>query len=293
MKVISIINYKGGVGKTTITSNLASGLVDRGYKVLAIDLDPQSNLTFSFLQLDKFKNNYEENKTIRNWFRDMEVANLNQLIVDSNDIENKKLNLICSHIGLIDTDFNLVSKIYPTKNWGYKEKYIKTHDILKNGIRQLKGYDIVLLDCPPNFNMITRNALVASDYYLVPIKLDYLSTLGIKELKHHIEQLMLDYNSKNNKKNEHINPELLGLVCNMTSKKGDKLINAEEMYKRKMEMSKYPLFKTMLRENKTLYSDALSDGISAIDKKVSGATHMEVKQELNDLVDEFIERIEL
>lgn len=53
MKVVSIINYKGGVGKTTITSNLAAGLSQKGYKVLAIDLDPQSNLTFSFLGIDE------------------------------------------------------------------------------------------------------------------------------------------------------------------------------------------------------------------------------------------------
>ena len=55
MKVVSIINYKGGVGKTTITSNIAAGLANKGYKVLAIDLDPQSNLTFSFLDIDDWK----------------------------------------------------------------------------------------------------------------------------------------------------------------------------------------------------------------------------------------------
>ena len=56
MKVVSIINYKGGVGKTTITSNLAAGLATKGYKVLAIDLDPQSNLTLSFMQIEDCEN---------------------------------------------------------------------------------------------------------------------------------------------------------------------------------------------------------------------------------------------
>ena len=70
MKVVSIINYKGGVGKTTITSNLAAGLATKGYKVLAIDLDPQSNLTFSFVGIDDWKEKYSEKKTIRNWFKE-------------------------------------------------------------------------------------------------------------------------------------------------------------------------------------------------------------------------------
>ena len=62
MKVVSIINYKGGVGKTTITSNLAAGLATKGYKVLAIDLDPQSNLTLSFMKIEDWKKIMQKRK---------------------------------------------------------------------------------------------------------------------------------------------------------------------------------------------------------------------------------------
>lgn len=68
MKVVSIINYKGGVGKTTITANLASEMACRGKRVLVIDLDPQTNLTFSYMKVEEWSNTYEKEKTIKYWF---------------------------------------------------------------------------------------------------------------------------------------------------------------------------------------------------------------------------------
>jgi chromosome partitioning protein len=73
MHIVSVINYKGGVGKTTLTANLASELAYRGNKVLMIDLDAQASLTFSFITPDDWKNNYAENKTIKNWFDSFEA----------------------------------------------------------------------------------------------------------------------------------------------------------------------------------------------------------------------------
>ncbi len=67
MKTISVINYKGGVGKTTITANLAAEMAFRGKKILAIDLDPQASLTFSFFSVDEWRTKFEGSKTIKNW----------------------------------------------------------------------------------------------------------------------------------------------------------------------------------------------------------------------------------
>ena len=68
MKTVSVINYKGGVGKTTVAANIAAELGWRGEKVLLIDLDPQASLTFSFLNVDVWEQNYAKDMTIRSWY---------------------------------------------------------------------------------------------------------------------------------------------------------------------------------------------------------------------------------
>ena len=296
MKVVSIINYKGGVGKTTITSNLAAGLATKGYKVLAIDLDPQSNLTLSFIQIKNFEKNYAEKKTIRNWFKeDTKTKKFKDLIAKPEKLNNENLNLICSHIGLINTDIELATRMNGATNKSQKLNYINTHNILKKGLQEIEkeNYDIVLIDCPPSFNIVTRNALVASDYYMVPIKLDYLSTLGLDELNAHIEELRRDYNSNIEDKDEYMKSKLIGVVCNMVSKKLDGVISEEDTYIKKVRSSNYMMFRSMLRENKTIHASSPKDGIPAILKKVNGITHKYVKQELEELVDEFIEKVGL
>lgn len=296
MKVVSIINYKGGVGKTTITSNLAAGLATKGYKVLAIDLDPQSNLTLSFIQIKNFEKNYAEKKTIRNWFKeDTKTKKFKNLIVKPEKLDNENLNLICSHIGLINTDIELATRMNGATNESQKSNYINTHSILKKGLQEIEkeNYDIVLIDCPPSFNIVTRNALVASDYYMVPIKLDYLSTLGLEELKKHIDGLRQDYNSNIENKDEYMRPQLIGVVCNMVSKKLNSVITEEEKYIEKVKKSNCMMFRSMLRENKTIHASSPKEGIPAILKKVNGITHKYVKQELEELVDEFIEKVGL
>lgn len=296
MKVVSIINYKGGVGKTTITSNLAAGLATKGYKVLAIDLDPQSNLTLSFIQIKNFEKNYAEKKTIRNWFKeDTKTKKFKNLIVKPEKLDNENLNLICSHIGLINTDIELATRMNGATNESQKSNYINTHSILKKGLQEIEkeNYDIVLIDCPPSFNIVTRNALVASDYYMVPIKLDYLSTLGLEELKKHIDGLRQDYNSNIENEDEYMRPQLIGVVCNMVSKKLNSVITEEEKYIEKVKKSNCMMFRSMLRENKTIHASSPKEGIPAILKKVNGITHKYVKQELEELVDEFIEKVGL
>ena len=175
MKVVSIINYKGGVGKTTITANLASEMACRGKRVLVIDLDPQTNLTFSYMKVEEWSNTYEKEKTIKYWFDSIidgtkPVPSFKDLIVRKNGVD-----LICSHLGLIDVDIELAAGLSAGTERQHRNNFIKTYSYIKNELNTLKGqYDIVLFDCPPNFSIVTKNALIDSDYYIVHAKMDYL-----------------------------------------------------------------------------------------------------------------------
>jgi len=96
-----------------------------------------------------------------------------------------QIDLIASHLGLINVDLDLATLLGGANLTQSKRKYIKVHGKLRTELLQLaedKDYDIILIDCPPNFNIVTKNAVVASDLILVPAKPDYLSTLGIDYL---------------------------------------------------------------------------------------------------------------
>ena len=75
MQIIAVINYKGGVGKTTTTANLAAELAWRGHRILLLDLDPQASLTFSFIRPDEWENNFSKDKTIKAWFESFSAGN--------------------------------------------------------------------------------------------------------------------------------------------------------------------------------------------------------------------------
>ncbi len=196
MKVVSVINYKGGVGKTTITANLASEMAHRGKKVLVIDLDPQTNLTFSYIKVEKWSSDYEKNRTIKYWFDSIidgtrPIPTFRELIVKKSGVD-----LICSHLGLIDVDIELAAGLSAGTERQHRNNFIKTYSYIKNELVKLEQeYDIVLFDCPPNFSIVTKNALIASDYYIVPAKMDYLSTLGINQLKNHVDSLVKQFNN--------------------------------------------------------------------------------------------------
>ncbi|HHW61057.1 MAG TPA: AAA family ATPase [Syntrophomonadaceae bacterium] len=105
MSVVSVINYKGGVGKTTVTANVAAEMAYRGYDVLVIDLDPQANLTFSFYTADDWQR-FQDERTIKYWFDDFinrkELGELSDLIISPGRINNMTrgcMDIICSHLG--------------------------------------------------------------------------------------------------------------------------------------------------------------------------------------------------
>jgi chromosome partitioning protein len=179
MKTVSVINYKGGVGKTSLTANLGAELAFRGKKVLMLDLDAQASLTFSFISPDEWATRFEPDKTIKAWFDAHDsgrAISLSSLIESPARVTSYlggrgKLDIIYSHLGLINVDLELATQLGGANLAQAKKNFISIHRRLSDGLKTLSettSYDLVLIDCPPNFNIVTKTAIVASDYILVP-----------------------------------------------------------------------------------------------------------------------------
>lgn len=200
---ISMINWKGGVGKTTLTLHLAAGMAHRGKRALMIDLDAQCNLSILALGLDRYvKEVYRNNRfTLKNLFDcyfENETINADELIhhrlVRSSPSKIfTRLDTILSHQDLVLLDLKLaktqkVGRDHKETTRFEIEKIAVLHQILSKVRDQ---YDYIFLDCPPNVNLVTQNAFFASDYYIVPAIPDFLSTTGISL----IDKFMKDFNT--------------------------------------------------------------------------------------------------
>jgi len=184
MKVVSFINMKGGVGKTTSVVEISTILVkEHNKKVLIIDIDPQTNATFSFIGYEEWQNDIQNNtiadvlgmnqnmSSRRNKEYDINKA----VIKDIGGIEN--LDLISSHLELTFLDLDLSAR-------SGRER------ILVKQIKKLETeYDYIIIDCPPNLTLAPQNALVASDYIIAPIIPDFYSFLGLPLLSNRVNKL--------------------------------------------------------------------------------------------------------
>ena len=165
MKIVSISNIKGGVGKTTTAAVLAAGLAEKGYRVLLIDSDPQTNLTMCFLQ--------EQTD---------ELSSLYDIYGDGESIEDVKVP-VRDNLDLIIGDFELCNAdIQFTKAGRLK--------MLKKAIKSIDGeYDFVIIDTPPNLGVLSLNAFIASDYMVVPMSVDSFSLKGVRLLKETLDDV--------------------------------------------------------------------------------------------------------
>ncbi|MBF8963974.1 ParA family protein [Pontibacter sp. FD36] len=168
-KIVAVINQKGGTGKTTTTINLGSALSKLGYKVLLVDLDPQSNLSYSLAVSSP-------DQTLAEAF--LGSQSFKNIIV-----EKDGLWVAPGSNELVDVEISLVSQ--PDR-----EQFLKTM------LSQVKGFDYVLIDCPPSLSVLTLNALTASHEVLIPLQMEVLTLQGLDQIMQTIAKVKKAFNPK-------------------------------------------------------------------------------------------------
>ena len=175
-KIISIVNQKGGVGKTTTAVNLSASLGVLEKKILLIDADPQANATSA---LGVELNEREEKQTIYEVIENN--INPSETIIKTN---SPNLSIIPSTINLVGAEIELV-------NHPNREK------MLENQLISIKEeYDFILIDCPPSLGLITLNCLSASDSVLIPIQCEYFALEGLGKLMNTIRKIQSFHNER-------------------------------------------------------------------------------------------------
>ncbi len=173
-RIIAVANQKGGVGKTTTSINLAAAIAEKGYKVLAVDMDPQGNLT-SGLGVDK--NNLE--------------YTIYDVMCDNCNIGEAMLINVFPGLNLIPATRDLA---------GAEVDFIGVPDmqfIMKKILRQiLPKFDYIVIDCPPALGLLTINSLTAANTVLVPIQCEFFALDGLSQLIYTINLIQQKLNKE-------------------------------------------------------------------------------------------------
>ncbi|WP_282044930.1 ParA family protein [Roseibium album] len=186
--IVAMVNLKGGVGKTALSVNFADYCASAGLKTLLVDLDPQTNATFSAMGIDEWDKHKDENGTVADLLGARDHLHPDGARKDINDVIAKNLlqgfDLVPSHLDLFTVDLDLAGK--PNREGR-----------LKRALRAVRDeYDVVVCDCPPNLTIPTQNAISASTHYVVPVSPDFLSAVGIALLKSRVADFCEDIDHK-------------------------------------------------------------------------------------------------
>ncbi len=231
-KVIAFANQKGGVAKTTTTLNLAVALAEEGHRVLAVDLDPQSNLTMS-----QGMDPDEIEKSMYNVLADgLSIREV---------IRKREIDIACASIDLAGAEIALSSKIGRER-------------VFKKALQPVKSdYDFICIDTPPSLGLLTINALAASDKVIVPVQCEYLSMRGLAQLQNTLEMVREELNP---------NIDIAGILPTMVD---TRTVHAKEAIDILEENFGGKVFKTRVR--KTIkFAEAPVQGISVLKYDTDG-----------------------
>jgi len=169
MRIITVINQKGGTGKTTITMNLGVALALMGKKILLIDFDPQANLTYSF--------------GIRNPKNTIVEVLQGKQTIQTILVKKEGLDIAPSSSLLADLEVSIINKI-------------GREQLLQDRLKGLREYDYVFIDSPPSLSILTINALTTAGEVLIPLQMEILSLQGLTQLLKTIDEVKNILNKK-------------------------------------------------------------------------------------------------
>lgn len=232
-KIISLLNHKGGVGKTTSAINIGAGLVELGQKVLLIDLDPQANLTLS---LGIPRQQYTIYESIRG---ESELVPYTA---------KEGMDVITSSLDLSGAEMELINEA--GREYILQELFAPV----------MEEYDYIIIDCPPSLGLLTLNALTTSDYVYIPLQTEFLALQGLTKIKQVIDKVRFRLNKK---------LQIGGVIATMYDAR--KVLNRDVVETiRKYFGDK--VFDTMIRDNVTLAeAPAQRKDIFAYAKSSNGA----------------------
>ena len=244
--IVAVVNQKGGTGKTTTTINVGRVLVDSGFSVTLVDMDPQANLSYSLGLIN----------------RSSHVAHLLKSEVELDEIltDIEGMTILPSGTELAELEMELSGNL------------LENNLLLEKSLNHIKSHDFVLIDCPPSYSLASNNALYAADAVLIPMQMDVFSLQGLSQIIKRIEVI-------NEFRKNPLN--IIGVVPSMLDSRRNLTGEVREFLSRNFDV---PVFKNGIRLN-VKAAEAPSFGASVIQYAPESNSSSDFKKVTNELLE--------